>query len=184
MVIILATLAFFRKKTSLPLSTLMRTLLTKDLEEDLLKLKEDNKNQVLTQFFVCYTNSFKILHTQYNINIIPLVSIHMSSPMNTYQREDTFREEIISSNRKQYINFFSNRNFPSRVNSDFFRVVFFFFFFFSEKLLLHSNYQRRYNSYFFSTPVCSEELLFCAATFSGQSLFNSSYLFRIATFSE
>ena len=181
--LILTTLAFFRKEMSLSLSTLMRTLLTKDLEEDLLKLKEDNKNQALTQFFVCYTNSFKILHTQYNINIIPLVSIHMSSPMNTYQREDTFREEIISSNRKQYINFFSNRNFPSRVNSDFFRV-FFFFFFFSEKLLLHSNYQRRHNSYFFGTPVYSEELLFCAATFSGQSLLNSSYLFRIATFSE
>ena len=120
MVIILATLAFFRKKTSLPLSTLMRTLLTKDLEEDLLKLKEDNKNQVLTQFFLCYIYSFKILHTQYNINIISLISIHMSSPMNTYQRQDTFREEIISNNSKQYINIFFKWEFP------FFRVVFFF----------------------------------------------------------
>lgn len=174
MVIILTTLAFFRKEMSLPVSTLMRTLLTKDPEEDLLKLKEDNKNQVLTQFFVCYTYSLKILHTQYNINIISLRSIHMSSPMNTYQRQDTFREEIISNNSKQYINIFFKWEFP------FFRVVFFF----SEKLLLHSNYQRRHNSYFFGTPVYSEELLFCAATFSGQSILNSSYLFRIATFSE
>ena len=176
--LILTTLAFFRKEMSLSLSTLMRTLLTKDLEEDLLKLKEDNKNQVLTQFFVCYTNSFKILHTQYNINIIPLISIHMSSPMNTYQREDTFREEIISNNRKQYINLFSNRNFPSRVNSDFFRVVFFFFFFFQRSYFftvttnvditvtfsVHLFVQRSYffaqllflDSHFLTAVICSE----------------------------
>ena len=122
---------------SLPVSTLMRTLLTKDPEEDLLKLKEDNKNQVLTQFFVCYTYSLKILHTQYNINIISLRSIHMSSPMNTYQREDTFREEIISNNRKQYINFFFKWEFPFSRKQRLFQGSFFF----SEKLLLHSNYQ-------------------------------------------
>ena len=175
MVIILTTLAFFRKEMSLPVSTLMRTLLTKDPEEDLLKLKEDNKNQVLTQFFVCYTYSLKILHTQYNINIISLRSIHMSSPMNTYQREDTFREEIISNNRKQYINFFFKWEFPFSRKQRLFQGSFFF--------------QRNYfftvtTNTCFGTPVCSEELLFCAATFSGQSLLNCSYLFRIATFSE